>query len=779
MNHDTHHMTWQELLAHALLLLVMVACLFPATFLRGERTIPGALLYEHAPWKYYRPADLTPAKNRNPYEYLSFFVKLHAAEQMAHENAQWPLWNPLESTGVPLLANYQSAVLFPLRIPHWFLDPFTADTVFLLLRLWLCGVTAYLCGRGIGLSAGPSRFFSLAWMMSGICLNWFYWPLPEVLALMPVVVLGAEYLALGRARAGFTTLTVGAILMLLTGHPETAFMGCLGVGAYFFLRVTLEKHPATTFRKTVMLAGGAWALALLVCAPQILPFLEYVRNSNISLDSFQHTISRFSGIPLQTLVCLLIPRFFGISAHETFWLDEADNSNTTAFLYIGAVTWTALALLFARGKLSARMRAQALALAVPSLAGIFFALRSQPVSALNALPVWKYWYATFPLFGLPLLGAFGVQHWLDAKRRLRELAVPLAVLAVPFLLAAGLFLFHKRVLAMQGLSDYVLRQILFAACFAALGMAIAAAACFRVPVRAVAGLLALILAADLVFASRDLLPTIPAAQLYPETKLTTELQAKGHPVRISVLTAGIDSGLMQHYRIEQLHGYDVLYPKRIVEFLEKTYPDDWRKAEPLCSLQYYLFPEGAELDPADLSSLERTGTADGIDIYRSSRAMPRAFLVQSLETVVDPDALFLRMHEESFNPAAAAITDAPVPPFGLDTRPAAPGTAIIEQWTPAKVAVRVDAPARSVLVLTDAYYPGWRAYSDGGETPVFPVYHNFRGVLVDPGVSRIEFRFQPASLRMGLWVSCPVLCLMTVWALCALIRRKRRQVCAP
>ena len=123
MNHDTHHMTWQELLAHALLLLVMVACLFPATFLRGERTIPGALLYEHAPWKYYRPADLTPAKNRNPYEYLSFFVKLHAAEQMAHKTPSGPCGTPSNRPASPCLQTTRALFSFRCASPTGFSTP--------------------------------------------------------------------------------------------------------------------------------------------------------------------------------------------------------------------------------------------------------------------------------------------------------------------------------------------------------------------------------------------------------------------------------------------------------------------------------------------------------------------------------------------------------------------------------------------------------------------------------------------------------------------------------
>lgn len=778
MNKNSRRVTGRELLFHALLLLAMLVCLFPGTFLRGERTAPGALLYEQAPWKHYRPADLVSVKNSNTSEYLSFFAKLHAAEHMAHENGEWPLWNPLELTGTPLLANYQSAVFFPLRIPHWFLEPLLADTIFLLLRLWFCGLTTYVCARGFGLDIGPARFFSLAWMMSGICINWFYWPLPEVMASLPLVLLGAEYLATARNRKGFATLTLGAVLILLTGHPETAFMGCLGVGIYFLLRVALSRSTQARITR-LALAGGAWVFALVVCAPQILPFFEYIAHSSITIGSYEHTISKYSGLPLQTLACLLVPRFFGISADGNFWLDDADNSNTTAFLYIGAVTWAALALLFARGKRSSNTRAQVTALTVSALLGIFLALRSHPVTALSNLPVWQYWYATFPLFALPLLGALGLEHWFSHKRTLRDAAVPLVVTAIPFLFAAVLFLFHKQVLTMQDIDDYVLRQILYAAGFAGFGIVIAAGACIRIPARALTSLLALLLAVDLIFASRDLLPTTPGNYLFPETRLTSELQAKGHPVRISALTGGIDSGLLQHYRIEQLHGYDALFPRRIVEYMGETYPGAWEQAERLCSLEYYLFPQDVHADNDQAQGMEFISSVDGIDIFRNPRALPRAFLVPSLERLPDSTALFTRMHDEAFDPAKVALTDARIEPFASEPVPESPGTAHIEAWSTTTVAVRLDVSVRSVLVLTDAFYPGWNAYVDGTKAEVFPIYHNFRGVIVEPGDSNIEFRFEPASLRLGLWISCITLVLMFLWAVWTLRRRRSRRTCAP
>ena len=55
----------------------------------------------------------------------------------------------------------------------------------------------------------------------------------------------------------------------------------------------------------------------------------------------------------------------------------------------------------------------------------------------------------------------------------------------------------------------------------------------------------------------------------------------------------------------------------------------------------------------------------------------------------------------------------------------------------------------AVLVVTDAWYPGWRARVDGVESPVFRVNALFRGVALAPGTHRVEMRFDPWTFRVG------------------------------
>lgn len=75
---------------------------------------------------------------------------------------------------------------------------------------------------------------------------------------------------------------------------------------------------------------------------------------------------------------------------------------------------------------------------------------------------------------------------------------------------------------------------------------------------------------------------------------------------------------------------------------------------------------------------------------------------------------------------------------------------MVGRYEPERVELVAEVRERSVLVLTDAWYPGWEARVDGREAAVFPVDQALRGVVVGPGSHRVELEFHPGWLPMGL-----------------------------
>lgn len=84
---------------------------------------------------------------------------------------------------------------------------------------------------------------------------------------------------------------------------------------------------------------------------------------------------------------------------------------------------------------------------------------------------------------------------------------------------------------------------------------------------------------------------------------------------------------------------------------------------------------------------------------------------------------------------------------------AAPGRATVVRYEPGRVTVETEADAARLLVLTDTFFPGWIATIDGARTEILRANYAFRAVVVPPGRHAAEFRYRPASFRVGAGLS--------------------------
>lgn len=74
------------------------------------------------------------------------------------------------------------------------------------------------------------------------------------------------------------------------------------------------------------------------------------------------------------------------------------------------------------------------------------------------------------------------------------------------------------------------------------------------------------------------------------------------------------------------------------------------------------------------------------------------------------------------------------------------------------VQLEVDAPSSGVVVLKDAFYPGWHAYINNTEAPILRANGMVRAVIINrPGKYVVEFRYLPNSFIYGVIVSFSVM----------------------
>ncbi len=749
--------TRRELLLQAALLLIPLIALFPAVFLQGEVLVPGGLVFDTPPWSAYTPDEFEPTTNKLTLDALVAFHMYYTLSKRAMEGGEWPLWNRYEFAGIPLLANFQTALFYPTRVLHMLMDVPWATTLFILINVWLCGFNAYLCGRGIGLAAFAARFFSFAWMLCSFCAIWVYWPVNTVAAWAPIVFLGAEWILAGRYRKGFYALSLGATLMLLAGHPESAFAMGLNFGLYFVLRLVWMRPSVSALTRIAGAAGGAWALALLVCAVQLIPFVEYLTLSHHFLerpggDSAEHAV------PIGSVINLFVPRFYGVTAEGSFWGNQY-HSNFTNLVYPGVLVWIGSLLVFRPSGLTKTQRRRIICLAIPVLLSGLSSFDFPALRPLLALPVfssmWYLWHVGAAVFGLQLIAAHGIQNWFSAERRWRELIwVVGPVLAVTGLVAYA-YSFNAPVLRMDGGLAAVRREVAISAGLAVSALIFLALSIALPRRRWIATLLTVLLAADLIAAVRNIHPTSPRSPVFFETKTTDWLLNKEDPFRTTIVTAQIPSGFLPAYGIEQTIAYDGILPLRFYRLFSGLGEDFWRKMMAPLGVRYVLHdprftPYINDYSPDDFTL---AAAMDDLEIWEYGKAFPRAWLVDRVEVAATPDAMLDVIRSDDFDPAHVAYLENALPGPALVSADSNVGSALVTERTENTVTIEVNAERDAILILSDAFYPGWQAKVDGETVGILPVCSVMRGVRVPQGEHVVRFEYYPTSFRIGLAVS--------------------------
>ena len=124
-----------------------------------------------------------------------------------------------------------------------------------------------------------------------------------------------------------------------------------------------------------------------------------------------------------------------------------------------------------------------------------------------------------------------------------------------------------------------------------------------------------------------------------------------------------------------------------------------------------------------------------------------------------------------FDPRASVIlSEQPA----LPPSPAASGTATVVTHQPDRLSLDVQASAQAILVVSELYYPGWRATVDGADTPIYRADHALRAVLVPAGHHSVEMVFDPLSFRAGAIISLAAIAAAAVVLLRAAWRARWR-----
>src|SRR5207253_7381081 len=137
-------------------------------------------------------------------------------------------------------------------------------------------------------------------------------------------------------------------------------------------------------------------------------------------------------------------------------------------------------------------------------------------------------------------------------------------------------------------------------------------------------------------------------------------------------------------------------------------------------------------------------------LYENARAASRILLPERLVTQSDPDAALPSLAGADLTQVAVVdgrSNTAAIPDVASGQPPRRQAT--IVRYGDREVAIAADVDRPSLLVLTDSFYPGWRAAVDGREVSIARVDVLFRGVVVPAGTHRVRFWFDSLAVKLG------------------------------
>lgn len=158
--------------------------------------------------------------------------------------------------------------------------------------------------------------------------------------------------------------------------------------------------------------------------------------------------------------------------------------------------------------------------------------------------------------------------------------------------------------------------------------------------------------------------------------------------------------------------------------------------------------------------------SDGTRIYENMQALPEAFSIPSTNGVfaqnkAEADRLIT---QESFNPRAYVVLETKKATRSQQDQAQTNSTKTVDKSASSLTVARVTrsnanqveisimCPEPSYLVLTDTFYPGWKAYLNGSneELEILRANYLFRAVKIPKGKCLVVFKYQPVPFFTGL-----------------------------
>ncbi|MBU0501697.1 MAG: hypothetical protein KJ811_00430, partial [Candidatus Margulisbacteria bacterium] len=259
----------------------------------------------------------------------------------------WPLWNPYNFCGFPLLATLQIGFFYPLTIIYYILPFNLAFNYFIILHYFLSASFMYLLLRHYRLERISSFLGGFVFAFSGYLLSVSNMNTSlNAVTWLPLVVLFFDRLTKKFNFVNISCLAGLLALEFLGGEPTIVYLTSF---LLFFYGLVFAKDYRGVFRNMAGL-GLAALLALGLLAIQLVPFFELAGFSDRVVKNTYEIVTMRS-FPPREIVTFLFPYFFGsqvgATAYSEAFLGEI-NQDWLISTYLGIIPIILVFLAFVR-----------------------------------------------------------------------------------------------------------------------------------------------------------------------------------------------------------------------------------------------------------------------------------------------------------------------------------------------------------------------------------------------------------------------------------------------
>jgi hypothetical protein len=139
-------------------------------------------------------------------------------------------------------------------------------------------------------------------------------------------------------------------------------------------------------------------------------------------------------------------------------------------------------------------------------------------------------------------------------------------------------------------------------------------------------------------------------------------------------------------------------------------------------------------------------------IWENPEAFGPAWVVGEVGHIATVDELLDYLKRPDFDAHRTVLLEQPTP-FMSDSKPVINSAARMTVFSPHRMVYEVETSANGLLVMSEPFYPGWRARVDGKPADLMIADYILRAVPVPPGRHVVEARYDPTSYRLGLYLT--------------------------